>query len=43
MDREVSFWVAVGLVSIVSVVVFKLAGAAFGERFPALARLAGVI
>lgn len=41
--KELSFWVAVGLVAIASVALFKIAGARFGDHYPALGQLAAAI
>jgi hypothetical protein len=43
MDRELSFWAAVALVSVAAVALFKIAAAHLGGKVPALADLAAFI
>ncbi len=43
MREEVSFWVAVGLIAVASVVLFKLMAAKVGDRWPALAEVGAFI
>lgn len=43
MPEEIGFWVAVGVVAVVAVALFKLAAGKVGDKFPAMADLAAFI
>jgi hypothetical protein len=43
VPAELGFWLAVALVAIASVALFKIAGAKFGDHVPALGQLAAFI
>ena len=43
MREELSFWLAVGLVAVASVAIFKVLAAHAGDRFPALRDLGAFI
>lgn len=43
MPEELGFWLAVMLVAIAGVALFKIAGAKFGDHVPALGQLAAFI
>lgn len=44
MDREISFWLAVMLIAVAGVALFKLfAASAVGERIPGVRPLANII
>lgn len=43
MAEEIGFWVAVGVVAIVAVALFKLTAAKVGDKVPGMADLAAFI
>ncbi len=43
MREEAGFWVTVGLVAVVAVVLFKIAALRVGDKFPALAELGAFV
>lgn len=43
MSQEITFWLGVALVAILSVALFKLLAVHFGEQFPALGKLGAFI
>lgn len=43
MKEELGFWLAVGLVAVASVAIFKLVGTKVGDQVPAVGQLAAFI
>ncbi len=43
MPEEIGFWLAVGVVAIVALALFKLIAGKVGDKFPAMAELAAFL